>query len=338
MKVAELGEFGLIEHLTTLLPKDVPGLLAGVWEDAAAWRIEDGVALATTDTLVEGVHFRLDLCSWFELGWKALAVNLSDIAAMGGIPQYALVTLAVPPAAEVERLQELYQGLAAAGEEYHTAVVGGDMVSSPTSLVVSVALFGRAAPVPRGSDYALLRRSAAQPGELIGVTGWLGSSAAGLRMLLRGLPLGAEAEAALRRAHLRPQPRLREGQLLLASGVRAAIDVSDGVAGDLRHLCAASGVGAKIYAHKLPVHPLVRQAFAAEALNLALYGGEDYELLFTAPPQAMEKAQRALPEACGTPVGVIGEIMAAPEGRIVLVHEDGAEGVLERGGYDHFRG
>lgn len=329
MRVSELGEFGLITDLARRVPSTAVDLLIGIGDDAAVWRAR-GLAVATTDTLVEEVHFRRRYTTWLDLGWKALAVNVSDMAAMGGRAQYALVTLGLPADAAVEDLRALYDGLAEAAQRFGVVVAGGDIVRSPITFI-TVTLYGEAVEADQ-----LLRRDAARPGDLVAVTGTLGASAAGLLALSEDLPLPAAALAALRAAHLRPQPRPAEAQVLVAAGVRCAMDISDGLAGDLRHIGRASGVAARIDVARLPVSPLVREHFPERYVALALHGGEDYELLCAAPAAAIAVAQRRLVEAGLAPLTVIGEIVAGPPGEITLREADGQVTTLAAGGFDHF--
>ena len=239
--------------------------------------------LWTVDTLVEGVHFDLAYTSLSQLGWKSLTVNLSDIAAMGGDPGPALLSLGWPPDRDRRGALAFAAGLAQAAREYGVAVIGGDTVASPGGLIVTVTLTGR---VPADQ---MLRRAGAQVGDLIFVTGPLGEAAAGLEILRRGLDLPPDLKEALTEAQLRPRPQLRAGRLLAQEGLATAlIDTSDGIATDLYHICRASGVGARIPAAAVPVSPRVTAAaphLGRDPLDLALTGGEDYLLLFTATPE-----------------------------------------------------
>ncbi|MHB1417428.1 MAG: thiamine-phosphate kinase [Chloroflexota bacterium] len=333
MRVSEIGEFGLIDRLQQEFSGPAPGIVIGIGDDTAVWR-SAGLALATTDTLVEDVHFRFSTITWEELGWKSLAVNLSDIAAMGGEPQYALLTLGLPGDAEVEGILRMARGLATAGREFNTAVIGGDIVGSPRAMFITVALYGA---IPADEHASPLLRSAARAGDLVAVTGWLGRSAAGFRLLSGERQAPREALAELRRAHNRPWPRVKEGPILRQLGVKAALDISDGLAGDAGHMAQMSGVGVRLRAEALPVHPLVRQAFGDQAFALALTGGEEYELLFAAPPEVMARAREALSKL-GTPVTVVGEVVPEPAGQVLLAWPDGREEPVEKGGWDHFRG
>lgn len=327
MKVSELGEFGLIDLLAKIAPQGGPEhrLLVGIGDDAAAWRGDDSAVLATTDAMVEGVHFRTGT-PWWELGWKALAVNLSDIAAMGGIPGHALVNLSLPGATEVEDVAQLYRGMAELANQHKVAIVGGNITRAPV-VMIAITVIGK------GIKEGLLRRSAAAPGDRIAVTGYLGSAAAGLKLLTRSLKAAPEAADYLKKAHLQPLPRVAEGQALLKRGVRAAIDVSDGLVADLGHVCAASKVGATVRVDKVPVHPLMKKCLGKDALGLALSGGEDYELLFTADERIIDEVKAAMGADC--PVTVIGEITAGTS--VTLLDGDGKPYHINGSGWDHFQ-
>jgi thiamine-monophosphate kinase len=327
MKVSELGEFGLIDLLARIAPQGGPEhrILVGIGDDAAAWRGDDSAVLATTDAMVEGVHFATGT-PWWELGWKALAVNLSDIAAMGGEPRYALVNLSLPGETEVEDVAQLYRGMADLANKHRVAIVGGNITGAPV-VMIAVTVIGR------GLKEGLLRRSAAVPGDRIAVTGHLGSAAAGLKVLTGNLKLAPETSASLRKAHVQPEPRIPEGQVLVRQGVRAAIDISDGLIADLGHVCAASKVGASVRVNTAPIHPQVQGAFGKDALGLALTGGEDYELLFTAGERIMEQVRASI--GAKRPVTVIGEITEGTG--VVLLGDDGKPYHIDGHGWDHFQ-
>ena len=326
MKVHELGEFGLIELIADIVGSTTgPDLVLGIGDDAAAWRAEGAVQLGTTDTLVEGVHFTLDTATWRELGWKALAINVSDIAAMGGRPLYALVSLGLPPETEVDSVSDFCRGMAEMAAEYEVAICGGNISSAPV-MMVNVTVIGEA-------SGAVLTRSAAMPGDRIAVTGYLGQAAAGLKMLRSGLAFDPETDAFLRKAHLRPCPRVAEGLILVQQGVRAAIDLSDGLVSDLSHIAKASRVAARVWVRSLPVHPLVRGAFGEEASGLAISGGEDYELLFTAKDAIIGGLKDHMPSQ----VTVIGEITGGEPGQVTLCDERGEAIDWEQRGWEHFK-
>lgn len=331
VKVKQVGEFGLIDLLQREFDSPASGLVVGIGDDCAVWESE-GMVVATTDTVVEDVHFRLSTITWEELGWKSLAVNLSDVGSMGARPRWALLTLGLREETEVEDVLALARGLAAAGRAFDTAIVGGDVVASPQATLVTVALFGV---LPEDGQGSPLLRSGAKVGDLVGVTGWLGRSAAGFRLLNEPIAAPAEVAAELRRAHNKPYPRVHEGQALRAAGVRAAQDISDGLAGDVAHIAQMSGVGVRLWAEHLPVHPFVAEVFGEQAFDLALFGGEEYELVFTAPPAVMDAARQRL-AAMGTPTTVVGEVVAEHPGRVAMSWPDGREVALNRGGFDHF--
>ena len=339
MLVRDTSEFALIDMMAAAFEGGGPAeplggkrlgyrLIHGIGDDAAAWDAPAGPTVAATDTMVEGVHFTLETTSWESLGWKAMAVNLSDIAAMGCEPLYALVTVGLRGDIPVAGLENMCAGMAEAGRAYGCAVVGGDTVSSPV-LFVTVAVTG--AP-PEGAGSSLLSRSVAVPGDVVAVTGSLGRSAGGLRMRQDGLCLPADVSAHLAAAHDRPVPRVGEGVALARAGVRAAIDVSDGLVDDLGKLCRASGVGAVLRAVRVPVNGYLQTAYPGDAVEMALTGGEDYELLFTAPEDVVQRAQREM----DTPIAVIGEVVDEACGVRVL-DASGRPMELHSTGWDHFR-
>ena len=345
MKVKELGEFSVIKLLAEVVAKGRGGpdnaspfdfqLLVDVGDDTAAWRCGHGTELYTTDTAVEGVHFTRETTPWYDLGWKIMAANVSDVAAMGGLPLYALITLGVPPDAEMEDLESLYQGMVELGNQYGVAIVGGDTVRSPV-VFVTVALTGVTERDP-------MLRSSAVHGELVTVTGYMGSSAGGLEILLGGLsgcsnsgrsiPAKTEAVDYLKGAHRRPEPCVSQGRILSENGVRTAMDVSDGLVDDLSKLCHASGVAARVDADNIPLHPALQEVFPDTYMDLALGGGEDYQLLFTA---SRELTGRVLPLLPST-ASVIGEIVEGEVGQVLAVDSKTGKRLNPgRRGWDHF--
>lgn len=330
MKVSELGEFGLINILSKIVEdsRDFKNprwknIVTGIGDDAAVWKNKKGLTLATTDCLMENVHFKPGQSSWQDLGWKALAVNLSDIAAMGGKAEYALVTMGLPYEAEVESIIDLYKGIIELGNIWGVVIAGGDTTLSE-KFIVSLTITG-------SSGKHFLKRSSARPGELIAITGNPGMAAAGLKLIENGAEK-TELDAPLRRAFLRPTPRLFEGVAICSSGCRTATDISDGLVADLGHICHSSGTGARIRTDLIPVHPAASQIFPAQALDMALGGGEDYELLFAANARVIEKVKGAIP----TRITVIGEITPGPAGVVNVVDENGSPYRVEKAGWDHF--
>jgi len=332
MGLGDLGEFGLISRLRERMLARRPGnqAVTGIGDDAALLPgTGEGQLLLTTDALVEGVHFRTTWMPPDALGWKSLAVNLSDIAAMGGRAQWALVALGLPSGLAATFVDDLYVGLDEVGREFGTAVAGGDVVSSPT-LFISVAVAGS---IPPGTA---LTRSGAQVGDVIAVTGPLGQSAGGLALLESGKRLDSRFYT-LVRAHLRPIPRVAAGQTLAQRGLaHACIDLSDGLGGDLRHICEMSGVGARVELARVPVSDATREAallLHADPLRWAISGGEDYELLVTLAPDSLLAAQEAL-VGLGCTLTPIGEIVDREQG-VTGMRADGVSVPLA-GGWTQF--
>jgi len=333
VKVSELGEFGLIDLLAEVAGTSGEGkayrqqLLLGIGDDAAAWQGDASTQLATVDSFIQDVHFSLGMAPWSELGWKAMAANLSDIAAMGGVPRYALVALALPDHTEVEDVTALYKGMVELAEQFGVTIVGGDTSSAPL-VVITVTILGGTI----NRDKSILTRSAAKPGEKIAVTGELGAAAAGLEMLTKKLQFAPKTTASLKMAFFHPFPRIAEGQLLVEQGVKATIDISDGLISDLGHICKASQVGAQIEVDRVPIKPVVKANFGDRALEMALSGGEDYELLFTGSIDVIDRVKKEV--SC--PITIIGEIMADKIGEITLVDRKGNPVNLLRTGWEHF--
>jgi len=318
-----LGEFGLIDRLAKMAAGRDERLIIGIGDDAAAWKGDASIQLATVDSFIQGVHFPAGIVPWPELGWKALAVNLSDIAAMGGIPRYALVSLALPPDTEVDDVTTLYTGMLELAKQHRVTIVGGDISNAPM-VIINVTVLGSS------PQKQLLTRSSARPGELIAVTGHLGAAAAGLEMLTKKLKFEPKATARFKQAFFKPTPRIAEGQLLVEQGVKTAIDISDGLVADLNQICKASKVGARIDANRVPVEPLVKAGFGEKALGLALTGGEDYELLFTAKAEVIARIKKVA--AC--PVTAIGEITTGQG--VTVVDRRGKPLKLDKAGWEHF--
>ena len=334
VKVSELGEFGLIDRLAKIVDrsagKQASGqrLIVGIGDDAAAWRGDTSIQLATVDSFIQDIDFSLDIATWGELGWKALAASTSDIAAMGGEPRYALVSLALPGHTEVEDVIALYRGMVALADELGMVIVGGD-TSSAAIVAIAITVLGSA----KNGENHILIRSGAQPGEKIAVTGYLGAAAAGLEMLRGKLQFDTESANELRKAFLHPYPRIAEGQQLVAQGVKTAIDISDGLISDLNHICRLSRVGARVEIDRVPVAPQVKANFGSRALEIALAGGEDFELLFTASAETIDKVKTAV--SC--PVTVIGEVIADEVGKVTLIDRQGNPFRLGKAGWEHFK-
>jgi thiamine-monophosphate kinase len=328
MDLKELGEFGLIDRIAADTVYDTTTLLCGIGDDAAVLKPTLGmVQLATADMLVEDIHFTLATITPWQLGYKSLAVNISDIAAMGGIPRHALVSLGLPRHLPVSFVEQLYAGMKQLAAQYHVNIVGGDTVSSPKALVINVTVIGEAEPE------RVIYRSGARHGDVIAVSGTLGDSAAGLHILMQDMKF--PFADTLIKAHVTPQPQVDIGRMCSQYGVHSMNDISDGLASEIYEICNASNVGARIYEGKLPVSQALA-AFAAELgkepAEYALYGGEDYQLVFTAAPQQLADIQLQLTYIT---FAVVGEI--TNERGITLVRHDGTEQSILPRGYNHFR-
>jgi thiamine-monophosphate kinase len=327
MKISSLGEFGLIEQIRRTAARDAKRVHVGIGDDAAALMLSPSSALlATTDMLLEGVHFDLATTDLFSLGWKSVAVNLSDIAAMGGTPRFCLTALGIPPSLTVEDIKAFYRGVNACLKKFGAVLVGGDTCRSRTGLVISVTMLGET------EKKRVITRSGARPGDLIFVTGTLGDSGAGLDALTSGARSRKPGVRRLLEKHLRPVPRIALGRRIAASGIASAmIDVSDGLSSDLGHICEESGVGAEIIAANIPCSANVMSLKTLErpALEYALSGGEDYELLFTVPPAKLRKFRSLKLDA--SEIGVItrGRSMS-------IVGGDGRKAPFRPSGFDHF--
>jgi len=326
------------------LPSHPSSLLSGIGDDAAVIRETAGRdSLVTTDLLVEDIDFHRDTTTSRLLGHKALAVSLSDIAAMGGRPQWALLSLGIPHEIwNSDFLDEFYEGFFALADLYGVALVGGDVSRTPEKIVIDSMVMGQCA-----NGQAILRRGA-RAGDHIFVTGSLGGSAAGLRLLGRGarvvpkdVPLNtvdpdSHSVRQLLLRHLRPEPRVGWGLVLGEEQLATAmIDISDGLSSDLHHLCNESAAGALIEAGRIPIDPLVAAICGRRALDpllLALHGGEDFELLFTVPPEKVASLPKAVD---GISISQIGRITNEP-GQICVAEKDRVWG-LEPKGFDHFK-
>ncbi len=334
MGLKEIGEFGFIERIRHGCTNRPETVVKGIGDDAAAFRTDGRlVSLITTDLLVERVHFLRDAISGTDLGYKSLAVNLSDIAAMGGTAREAFVSIAVPEDCGLTYLEDILGGMKVLAAKYGVNILGGDTTGSRADLIISVTVYGVVA------RNELLTRDAARPGDVICSTGCLGDSRAGLHLILAGLPSDHPALAALVAAHLHPEPHLREGRLLArTAGVRAAIDVSDGLSSDLGHILEQSRVGARIDPDQLPISESLKhycRRFGKSPLEYALAGGEDYTLLLTVAPEQAAAVAHAFESAFNRPLYAIGVIT---ESQGMVLAQPGADAVaISPTGWDHFR-
>lgn len=351
MKISRIGEFGLIERIKKRVEKHSPTsqikrIIAGIGDDAAV--IEpygEKLLVATTDTMVESVHFDTEDKDFEKIGYKAMVSSISDIIAMGGKPKYALVSLALSKDNLTKDVDGLYKGMLKCGRKFGVRIVGGDVVSSPRNAVVTLNLLGE---VSRGK---VVYRSGAKVGDGILVTGNFGDSAAGLEILKGRWKIPGTSDYVrkckknLINKHLLPQPRVSEAEII--SGKRLAtamIDSSDGLDLSIRFICQSSKVGAKIWLEKIPISPCLRYLTsqrespsssklegATRKLIFALYGGEDYELVFTVPRGKVNKVLRDVPHTI-----MIGEIVPARR-RVKYLDKESKEVKLKGRGYEHFQ-
>ncbi len=346
-EISELGEFGLIKRIRDIVTFRVDNgfvhdnLLLGISDDAAVYKPTPGkVQLITTDAIVEGIHFDLTFTSMMHLGWKAMAANLSDIAAMGGVPRYAAVTISLPKKISLEMIEEFYRGAAAACKQYSCLIVGGDTTTSHANMMVSITLTGEA------DEKRVVYRKGAQPGDYICVTGHLGASVAGLKILQREKKRFLENSAEqtfqpnlepykqVLEKHLMPKPRLDISRILTEQvSVHSMIDISDGLASEVHHICEAGNVGAIVFEHSLPVEHFtqhVAEELSEKVTDYALFGGEEYELLFALSEEEYKKLEHITGD-----ITIIGRIQDKEKG-IELVREQGESEMLPFAGWSHF--
>ncbi len=335
MRLNQAGEWKLIDHLRRRFSSPHSSLSIGQGDDAALFRPSSNKqVLITTDLFTEGIDFKIKWSSFQQIGHTAMAANLSDIAAMGGTPRYALVALALPKNTRLQSVDELYRGLMKLGRQHGVHLIGGDTSSSLSGISLTVILVGEVDPK------LALTRSKAQPGDQIYVTGFIGNSRAGLEILRsRKRRLSDDKhQKRLVEEHLAPQPRVNEGQLLAAKRIPSSmIDLSDGLATDIRHLCRSSDVGAQILLDKIPISPWLTSYSLQKKrapYHYALEGGEDFELLFTVPSSRVGRLKKL--EASGELISYpIGKITTKSHG-ITVSHPHHGEKRLSVKGYEHF--
>jgi thiamine-monophosphate kinase len=328
VKLSRLGEFGLIDRIRLATPVQ-RGVRIGIGDDAAWVEHRAGSSLVTADLLIEGVHFELKWTSLFALGHKSLAVNLSDIAAMGGVPAYVILSLGIPADFHYEQIAEFYRGFNRLARKHDVALIGGD-TNVAESLIISVCVIGHPPARP-------VRRAGAKVGDEIYVTGTLGDAALALNILRQRLPRPKrEVMAQLLRRHHQPSARLSAGALLARHQlVTAMIDISDGLLQDLGHICSESGIGAVIWNQRLPLSRAYLAAAGSDNTREALSGGEDYELLFCARPRHRDRIEKLSTQA-GVKFTRIGTCVAARQ-KITVLDECGKPLRLAIKGHDHFK-
>jgi len=316
MRLSEIGEFGLINNLKDLCKIKKRDIIAGIGDDAAVVKSRSKTFLLASDMLLEGVHFDLSFTTFYQLGYKTLAVNISDIFAMGGQPKYFLLNMGVPQTCALQDIKEIYRGLNSIAKKFGIAIVGGDTCASKKGLVLSGTLIGEA-------SHAIMRKGAV-PGDGIFVTGPPGDSAMGLELLKKMRTKKSEIRTShqkLIKRHLMPEP----APLKSTAGVTSMIDISDGLLMDLSHICDESNAGAVIYKDMVPISKELLNAakkLRKDPLEYALKGGEDYILLFTSPAKIRKDAVK------------IGDVTG--RGRY-LVDSEGKRERFKAEGYEHFK-
>jgi thiamine-monophosphate kinase len=312
MKISDIGEFGLIDRITRKC-KDKE-VIVGIGDDAAVVKIKRDLQVLTTDCLVEGDHFTRDWFSAKQVGMKSIEINISDIAAMGAVPKYALASLALPKDLDVKFVEDMYEGMWASCDKYNTDIIGGNMTHS-NQIVISITLVGEV------DKKNLSLRSGANPGDLIFVTGHLGNGKAGLRLFQENL----KGFGKIRKFYLEPKAQLDKA-LKIAPYVNSMIDISDGLAPEVRHICNQSKCGAIIYKDKIPIDREARtiaKTLGEDEYDYALFGGEDFELVFTVSKKNLDKVNGFL----------VGEITEKKE---LILSFKGKQKKLLESGYDHF--
>jgi thiamine-monophosphate kinase len=329
MRLDKLGEFGLIERIRSATPQG-RGVRVGIGDDAAWLDCRSRKFLLTADLLIEGIDFKLEWSTFYSLGYKALAVNLSDIAAMGGSPAYLTLSLGIPSDFTTKDVDEFYRGVRSLARRSGVSLVGGD-ISAARRFFISASLIGHCSSAP-------VLRSGARPGDDLYVTGTLGDSALGLELLKkrrRRAGRGAAAAYLIRR-HQFPSARLKAGTLLARRRLaRAMIDVSDGLLQDLSHLCKASAVGAEIRENALPLSAAYKTQAGRKRAVHALAGGEDYELLFSARARDRGRLEK-IKSRLEVPIARIGRCLPAESG-IRVIAGQGKPSFFPRKGYNHFK-
>jgi thiamine-monophosphate kinase len=334
MSLKEIGEFGFIKKISRGCLIRPESIIKAIGDDAAAFTTDPAhLSLITTDLLVERIHFLRNSISGFDLGYKSLAVNLSDIAAMGGTAREAFVSIAIPEDSPLDYLEAIYDGIKDLATKFNVNILGGDTTSSKVDLIINVVIHGTVA------REEMLGRDAARPGDLIFSTGYLGDSKAGLHLILNNIPAESDELRNLLRAHLRPAPHLREGRFLAQQpAVKAAIDTSDGLSSDLGHITEESGVGAILYSDKIPVSRDLKsfcERFNIDPVDYALSGGEDYTLLCTVSPKKAAAVAGNFQRTFNRPLFKIGEITS--EKKLKINYPDGSTKMFHRTGWNHFK-
>jgi len=334
MKLKDIGEFGFIEKISRgcLIRSD--NIIKAIGDDAAAFYTDAGlVCLVTTDLLVERVHFMRDATTGFNLGYKSMAVNLSDIAAMGGTAREAFVSVAIPEDCSTDFLEDVYRGIKDLAGKFNVNILGGDTTRSIIDLIINISVTGSV------QKEELLLRNAAQCGDIIFSTGFLGDSRAGLHLILNNIPADSKELKELFNSHILPRPFLREGRFLASqTGVHAAIDSSDGLSSDIGHIAKESNVGVRLLTEKIPVSENLIyfcNRFEFNPVEFALAGGEDYTLLCTVSPDKADDVAEKYLKTFNNPLYPIGKI--TDPGKMEIIDSSGRAKEFKPEGWDHFK-
>lgn len=332
--IRDIGECPLIERIRKVVDRPDPRVYLGIGDDAAVIDIAtDQFLLITTDALVEKIHFKLDYFTFHQIGWRSMAANLSDIAAMAGIARHAVVSIAARGVLPVRAVEELYRGMDEVAGRFGVTIVGGDTTGSERDLFLSITVIGVV------EKELLTTRAGARVGDSIYVTGRLGGAHAGMKILTGGGKTGEGVSDDLIDKHLRPLPRLSEARYLRTHFfISSMIDVSDGLASEVNHICKNSSVGAEIFEKDIPLAYGIEE-FAVQhgekPIPYALNGGEDFELLFTARAEEVDNAKGDFENRFGIALTRVGDVVRRSKG-IQLIQSGGARSALTPQGWDHF--
>lgn len=332
-KLSDIGEFGLIKNFSKQFLENLPKNVTGIGDDCSIVPLNNTESqLVTTDMLIEDIHFIKENISAKELGYKSLAVNLSDIAAMGGTPQWAHLSLGLPVSTEVKWIKDFFSGVSDLAEKYNVKLLGGDTTKSPDKIAINFTISGKC------RNEEIKKRSSAQTGDIICVTDYLGNSAAGLQTFLKNTPTNNDIQY-LQNKHNKPEPHIFEGRFLAKSpGTNAMMDISDGIGSDIKHILNASGCGAEIQIDKLPLSdPLsnITKEFKWDIINLALSKGEDYILLVTINKDQFEKIATEFQNKFEKPLYNIGQITDQKD-QLIFKNKNQIIDKISHG-FDHFK-
>jgi len=329
-----MNEFEFIDKIKIGCIHRPQGLIKGIGDDAAVIQANPPYqTIVTTDMLIETIHFLRDSISGFELGYKSLSVNLSDIAAMGGIPTDAFINIAIPKNCRIEFVEAIYDGLKHLAQQFQMNISGGDTTRSPNLIVISITVMGYI------SANNIMFRHTAKPGDVIFATGFIGDSRAGLHLITNHIPIDSASNKYLYQAHIKPFPQVKEGQFLAQQhGTHAAIDISDGLSSDIGHILKQSQVGACIYADRLPLSDQFLtfcKTYHVNPIEYALSGGEDYILVCTIDNKHATSIQNVFQSTFGRPLYHIGVITESLD--YMLQFSDNTSQTIHLSGWDHFK-